>query len=130
MADEATCIEAPRIIKRITVSNLVAIAKGTIMKLSGDYTGVASSGADVFAGIAVEEKTASDGITEIGVAIDGVWDIVDSGTGITLGAQVCLSGVNVIRAAVAGDLLTGLAFGKAMETATGAERIRVRIGHV
>ena len=127
----AVCIEAPRVIKRYTVSNLVAIPKGTILKLSGDNTAIASAAADVFAGIAVEEKTASDGIVEIGAAIDGVWDIeTHANAGITLGGIVSLSGLNVIKQATEAEMVTGAAFGKALETASASEVIRVRLGFI
>ena len=126
----AVCIEAPRVIKRYTVSNLVAIPKGTILKLSGDNTAIASAAADVFAGIAVEEKTASDGIVEISAAIDGVWDIETAATTITLGGIVSLSGLNVIKQATEAEMVTGAAFGKALETASVSEVIRVRLGFV
>jgi len=129
MANEAVCIELPRVIKRIYVSDLVAIPLGTILKLSGDNTGIASSGADVFCGITIEEKTASDTLTNIGVALDGVWDIVcNSNAGITLGGMVVLSGTNVIRQSVEADFPLGAVFGKAMEAAGAAERISVRLG--
>lgn len=130
MANEAVCIETPKIIKRYTVANETAIAKGTILKLSGDNTAIASSGADVFAGIAIEEKTASDGILEIAAAIDGVWELTSSGTNITLGGIVSLSGANLIKQAVEAETVTGAAFGKALEAATGSEVIRVRLGVV
>ena len=129
MANEAVCIELPRVIKRIYVSDFVAIPLGTILKLSGDNTGIASSGADVFCGITIEEKTASDTLTNIGVALDGVWDIVcNSNAGITLGGMVVLSGANVIRQSVEADFPLGVVFGKAMEAAGAAERISVRFG--
>lgn len=129
MANEAVCIEAPRIIKRYTVADGTGITKGTILKLSGDNTAIASSGADVFAGIAMEEKTASDGITEIAAAIDGVWDLTcNAGAGITLGGIVSLSGANLIKQAVEAETVTGAALGKALETATASEVIRVRLG--
>jgi hypothetical protein len=132
MANEAVCIETPKIIKRYTVADGTGIAKGTILALSSDpNTAAASSAADVFAGIAIEEKVISDGITEIAAAIDGVWDIkCNAGTGITLGGIVSLSGANLIKQATAGELLTGAAFGKILETASASEVCRVRLGLV
>ena len=131
MANEAVCIEAPRIIKRYSVVNGTAIAKGTILKLSGAdlYADASAADGDLFAGIAVEEKTASDTITNIGAAIDGVWDIkCNAGVGITLGGICSLSGANLIKQAEAGDLLNGAAFGKVLETAATNEVVRVRLG--
>ena len=128
MANEAVCIEKPTIIKRITVADGTAITKGTLLKLSGDYTGIASSSTDVFGGITLEEKTASDGVTEISVAYDGVWDLTCTGSGVTLGAIVVLSGANLIRNAVEADLVLGKVVGKAEEAGSASEVIRVRVG--
>ena len=129
MTNEAVCIEAPKIIKRYTVANGTAIPKGTILKLSGDNTASASTGADVFAGIAIEEKTANDGITEIGGAIDGVWDLhCNAGAGIALGGIVSLSGTNLIKQATEAEMVAGKAFGKVLETASVNEIVRVRLG--
>ena len=130
MANEAVCIEAPRIIKRYTVENAIAIAKGTILELAGDNKAAASSGAGLFAGIAVEEKTAGDGIVEIGAAIDGVWDLTATATPITLGGMVSLSGANLIKQAVEAETVTGAIIGKALEAASASEVIRVRLGAV
>ena len=74
----AVNIEAPRIIVRRTVSTTAAIPKGTLLKFDSSPNTVAATGAqnDLFAGIAVEEKvTTETDITNIGVALDGVWDI-------------------------------------------------------
>lgn len=124
-------LEAPRIIKRFTVADGTAIPKGTLLKLSGDLTAIASSGADVFAGIAIEEKTASDGIVEIAAAIDGVWDLeVVAGGSVTLGAWVVLSGLNVIKNAAEADTILGKVVGKAMEAGSAGEVIRVQVGNL
>ena len=132
MANEAVNIEAPRIIKRYNVADAAAIPKGTILMMSGAslYALASSGNAPVFAGIAVEEKTGGDGVGEIGAAIDGTWDIFQCGTASTQGAIVCLSGANLVRTAVAGDLLTGAAFGKLLETGTASAANRVRLGLV
>lgn len=131
MANEAICIEKPTIIKRYSVVDGNAIAKGTILALSGAefYALPSTVICDKFAGIAIEEKTASDGILEIGAAIDGVWDIVcQADTTVTLGNLVCLSGANLIRDSAEADFPLGKPFGKAQETGSTSERIRVRLG--
>jgi hypothetical protein len=130
MADEAVCIETPTKFARYTVADGTGIAIGTMLQLSGDNTASAHSGdADVFAGIAWEEKTANDGITEITAALNGVWDLTDGGDSATLGALLALDGTaNETRPAVAGDLLTGSVVGKALEAAAANEVIRVRVG--
>jgi hypothetical protein len=131
MANEAVTIETPTKFARYTVADGTGIAVGTLLKLSGDNTAIASSADnDVFAGIAWEEKTASDGITEITAALNGVWDLKDSGAGITLGAICNVGGANLIIASAAADLLTGSVVGKVLETASASEVVRVRVGGV
>lgn len=136
MANEAVCIETPKIIKRYTVLDANAITYGAILVLSGGAinTAMTSSTAHTvstpFAGIAIEEKTASDGITEIGAAIDGVWDIKWGIGASVVGDIVCLSGANLVRTAIAGDLINGAAFGKVLEPAAGSSVSRVRVGLV
>lgn len=133
MANEAVCIEAPESheIRRYTVADGTGIAKGTLLKLADPNTASATSADnDPFAGIALEEKTANDGITEISAAVGGIWDLKDSGAGITAGAIVNIGGANVIIASAAADLLTGSVVGKALETAGAAEVIRVAVGKV
>lgn len=129
MANEAVCIEPYTLTTRYTVATGTAIAKGTILKLSADpNTAIASSGADVFAGIALDTKTATDNVSEISAALDGTWDIVAAGSAITLGSMVALSGANLIRASVEADFPLGAVFGKCLETASASERVRVRVG--
>ena len=129
MANEAVNIEAPRIIKRRTVANANAIAKGTVLYFSSDpNTASATSAADQsFAGIAVEEKGAMDGITEIGAAMDGVWDMKDAGAGIALGVACAIGGANLVVTADANDILNGAWVGYTEETASASEVIRVRL---
>lgn len=129
MANEAVCIELPKTIKRYTVAD-TAFPKGSLLKVADPNTASLATGTgEAFAGITVEEKVVSDGILEIACAIDGVFDILATAPAITCGAIVVMSGANTIRAAVAGDLLTGAVVGKALETGSaGSEVIRVRLG--
>ena len=133
MANEAVNIELPRIIKRYTVYDSQAIPLNTILTFSGPLQVKASSGAtDTFAGIAIEEKTASDGILSIGVAKDGVWDLYcGGGTTVTTGELVHISGPNTIEGDVTEALLiAGALVGKSDEdVAIGTpETIRVHVG--
>lgn len=128
MANEAVCIELPKMIVRRTCANATAIPKGTILKLTDPNTAAASAADnDVFAGIAVEEKTASDGITNIAAALDGVFDITTTAAAITAGAVVNIGGANLVSTSAAADLLTGSVVGVAEETCTTTEVIRVRL---
>lgn len=129
MANEAVCIEKPTIIRRRTVADATAIALYTVMRFNtGDNVAIASSAADqCFAGISVEQKTASDGIVEIGCAMDGVWDLVDSGAGIALGVACAIGGANLIVTADAADFLNGAFLGYTREAASASERIGVEL---
>ena len=111
------------------VADAATIEKGTILKLSGDRTAIASSGLDVFAGIAAAEKEANDGATTIAAHTHGIFDLkIDDPATITLGAYVAVSGANLIRTAVEADFPAGKVIGKALEAGSDAEVIQVLIG--
>lgn len=130
MANEAVCLELPRVIKRYDVYEDIAITKGTLLKLSGDNLVAPSTGADVFIGIATEEKAADTG-QDIAVALDGVYDIkCNNAVEVTLGAIVVLSGPNIIKNAAEADLVLGKVVGKAEEAGSVNEVIRVRVGAI
>ena len=124
----ATCIETPTIFKRRVVADGAGIPIGTILKLTDGNVAVASSATnDPFAGIMWEEKTASDGMTEIVTAIDGVWDLVVDGS-ITNGGNVSLSGANTVKQSIEAETVTGAILGKALETGVHGAASRVRLG--
>ncbi len=126
----AECLEAPRRIVRRTVDSGTAIPKGTLMKFSGTpNTAAATAGAsDLFAGITVEEKVATESdILEVGCAIDGVWDIDTTAAAVTAGEMVEVGGANSVVASTDGDLEAGSLVGRAEETRDGTNRIRVRL---
>jgi hypothetical protein len=129
MANEAVCIETPTKFERKTVADGGAIPIGSIMQLSSDPNTVTiSDGDNVFGGIAWEEKTASDGITEITVAMNGVWDIKDSGAGMALGNICSVNGVNLVKTLIEADVVLGKAVGKVLETTAASEVVRVQVG--
>ena len=132
MANEAVNLELPRIIKRFTIYDTPAIPLNTLMKMSTDLHVAASSSTDVFAGICIEEKTTADGITNLGLAKDGVWDLyAGGGSTISVGELVKLSGANTIEGdVVEADIIAGKVVGKAYEAvAIGTpETIRVDVG--
>ena len=111
------------------VADGAGIEKGTICKLADPRTASASSAADVFAGVARREKIASDGRTRLSLIV-GPGDVLDmtnaSGT-ITAGGLVSLSGANLIKQATEAEVVTGAAFGKALETAAASEVIEVKL---
>jgi len=133
MANEAVIIElfnGGRPI-RYTVDNAIAIAKGTIMKISGDKTIAAhAAAADVpIAGIATHEKVASDGQNTMSVYTDGIFDIIAAAAGVTaLGARcACSATAQMIQAADATDLLQSSDVGMCLEAHANDEVAAVRV---
>jgi hypothetical protein len=126
MANELVNIELPKIIVNRVCATATAIPLGTLMKLSGTNTVIASSADnDVFGGITVEEFTGGEGLTHVACAMDGVWDTLTGGA-VTLGAMCNIGGANTVTASVAADLLTGSLCCKAEEAAGGAAVTRMR----
>lgn len=124
----AVCVEKPTLIIRRIVADGTAIPKGTVMKLSGENTAIASSADnDPFGGIIIEEKVINDGIVEVGCAMDGAWMIDTTGAAITVGQMVNLSAANQVAAAADADYEKGSIVGKAEMARDGNNRIRVRL---
>jgi len=128
MANEAVCIEAPKIIVNRICAEATNIPKGTIVQISGSPNTVSASSADndVFGGITVEEFKGGEGLTHVACAMDGAFNILTSGA-ITMGAIVNISAANTVNTSAAADLLTGSVVGKTEETAGGAATTRVRL---
>jgi hypothetical protein len=128
MANEAQCIEKPTIIKNRICADANAIPKGTIVYMTDGNIVVASSAADQpFAGITIEEKVALDGVTVVGCALDGIWDITTTNAAIDVGAAAAIGGANLIVAADAADILNGAFLGYVEEACVGTEVIRVAL---
>jgi len=133
MANEAVPIELPnggRII-RFTCADGTGIPKGTICQLSSDPATVTASSADnqTFAGIACEEKVASDGQTSIGLWTEGIFDVTCTAGGATLGNYVKIGGANTVTDADdAGAQGANETVGMALETGGASEVIRVAVG--
>ena|SRR3990167_3141002 len=130
MTNEAVNIELPTIIVSRNIADGTAIAKGTLLKLSGQNIGISANlDSMAFGGITVEEKTASDGITNIAVAMDGVYDLVvaTGSTAITCGAGATMSGTNLVRLAVEADYPLGAVIGNFEEPGAAGDTLRVRL---
>lgn len=115
---------------RYTVADGVGIEKGTLMYLSADPRTAAASSAEgqPFVGIAAHEKVASDGSTSISVYTNGIFDLKDSGSGVTLGDMVKLGGANLIATAdEAGANAEQEIVGMCLETASGSEIVQVKV---
>lgn len=94
MANEAVLRDRLEHAINFTCADGTAIEKGTLLKLTDPRTASASDGAgDVLAGIAMEEKEASNGITSIGVIRKGIFDMYCSGA-CPVGAPVMSAGVD------------------------------------
>lgn len=132
MANEAKAVELINEgeVLDFTVADGKNIPKGTICALSDPRTALASSGANVFAGIAATEKKANNGQTNLGLYTKGVFEITPvSGAGIVAGDIVKISGTNVIGTASATDLVNGKGLGKALETQSGSNKIEVQLNY-
>ncbi len=129
MADEAVCIETPSRFARFTIAAGSVLPVGTLMKLSADFTVVPTDSADdPFMGIVWEiASTATTTFTEITLALDGVWDILDGGAGSTRGTLLAVGGANTSVTADAADILNGAVIGYAEETAGAAATVRTRL---
>lgn len=129
MANEAVCIETPTIFERKTIVAGSVIPIGSIMQLSSDPNTVTiSDGDNVFGGICWEASAATDTFTELTVAMNGIWDIKDSGGAMALGNICSVNGVNVVKTLIEADVVLGKAVGKVQETASAGEVVRVAVG--
>ena len=122
MANEAVQVEGPYTAHDYTVNNTSGIEQFTLCVADGASRtarpSVAADSAPIFAGIAMDEKEASDGQTNLGLTKEGVFDLTaHANANCTQGAAVVISGINTIRDAVAGDLLTGAIVGHVIEGA-------------
>ena len=133
MAAEAVIIELlgnGGDVVRFTVDNAVAVPKGTLMYLSADPRTIAATAADgnIFVGVAAEEKVANDGKTSLGVYTHGIFDMKDSGAGMTLGDIAKINGANLIATAdEAGAQGVKEEVGIVLETAAASEVVAVLI---
>ena len=108
----------------MTCADGVGIEKGTLLKLSDPNTVAASDGdTDIIAGVAAEEKIASDGKTKIAVYRGGYF-IATAGGNCTVGKTL----MSYSSTGDANDLIDGTnaalyskAVGIALETATDGE---------
>jgi hypothetical protein len=130
MANEAVFLEIHQFApcKQYTCAAGTSISKGTLLKLSGDNTVIASSASDVYAGVAAMDKDGTDSSTKISVYVPfggNKFDMKCASGAVTLGAVVVLSGANLIRNAVEADLVLGKIIGTAQEAGTADEVISV-----
>ena len=128
MANEAIQVEGPYAVYDLTVATGTAIPQFTLLQLTDNRTGSASSGAQVWGGIAMTEKTTTDGVVNMGAAKSGIWNLKDSGSGGSAGALVVLAAANTIKDAIAADLLTGKVIGRRLQDASASEVTEIQLG--
>lgn len=127
MANEAIQVEGPYEAHDYTVATGTAVPQFTLMELSDPRTASASSGANVFAGIAATEKTTTDGVINLGLFTRGTFVLTDSGAGIAVGARVMLAAANTIKTADAAGIAAGKDFGVALEAIGAGTTGEVRV---
>ena len=130
MTNEAIQVEGPYTSHDWTVNSVSGIPQFSLCVGEDPRTakaGVAGDSAPVFAGIALTEKDSTSDATNLGLTKEGIFDLVDAGGGGSAGAQVVISGINTVRDAVAGDLLTGAIVGTRLEDASASEVKEVQL---
>ena len=131
MANEAVLREWQEDPIDFIVSDTAGIEKGTVLKLIDERRAEASASNDSSvapAGIAHREKIANDGRTRLAVYRKGIFDMYQlSGSNITTGDQVKISGVNLIVAYLKDGTEDHLALGKSLGTNTAANQELIQI---
>ena len=130
MANEAVLLIETELPIPFTCDNAVGIEKGTLLKMTDPMIVAATTAADeVFAGVAAEEKIASDGKTKIGVYMKGIFKMtVVAGGTTTVGNEVVLGGANQIDHFDTLDREVGKTIGRALETGAAGETVAVLVG--
>lgn len=134
MANEAVIIELLGWPKGLPIRYTIAegsagtdIAKGTLMKITDPRTIAATSADnDPFAGILAVEKEGGDDSVTATVYTFGIFDLKDSGAGVTVGEKVSIAGANTVSKVAAADLLFANV-GVALETASASEVFAVLV---
>lgn len=114
---------------RYTCADNTGIAKGAVLELTTPRTVKLGSAVDKpLVGIAAEEKVADDGITNISVYTNGIFQLKCATTQCEIGDQVSLAAAdNTVALSSSLDLEKGWSLGYAIETiaigSTGMVRI-------
>lgn len=130
MANEAILKQEYSLPIQRTCADGTGIEQGAILKLTdGNTAALADGDEDYVAGIVQTEKIASDGTTSVSVYIDGVFDLVLSGS-VTAGQAVSThassGGSNVVAASTA-TAVGAKTLGIALEDGTEGETILVEL---
>ena len=122
MADEAELIIETELPIMFTCADGTGIAKGAILVMTDPMTAALAAGSeDIVAGIAAEEKIASDGKTKIAVYREGIFRVLAGGA-ITVGDAVITNAGTatneVLTAGVNAEDILGVALETAADTDT------------
>lgn len=130
MANEATLWMELDLPIPFTVADGAGIEKGTVCKMTDPMTAAAATADnDVFAGIAAEEKIASDGRTKLGLYRRGIFKmVIEAGNSTTVGQDVVIKGTNTIGGYTTLDDEKGYVIGTALETGAAGESVLVLVG--
>ena len=124
MVGEATLIFETEAPIPFTCAEGAGIAKGTLLELTDPMTVVAVSGADKpIAGIAAEEKVASDGRTKIAVYRRGIFKMLAGESAILIGSP--LTSHSVVNEVILQDAANTHTLGRAYEAASDTETLIV-----
>ena len=126
MANEWTILTELEPAVGFTVTNGTGIEKGTLLKLTDNMNAIITDGsANKVAGIAAEEKVASDGKTELGVYLRGIFKCTAGGT-ITVGDGLIseAGGTKEVLADTA-PADNAAVFGIALQDATDGQTLKV-----
>lgn len=120
MALECTLVVETELPVSFTCADGAGIEKGTVLKITDPMTASAADGdGDVIAGIAAEEKIASDGKTTIAVYRRGIFKGFAGADGVTVGLSIQTDvGTGAANELVDTDAGTNAIVGIALETAT------------
>jgi len=106
-----------------TVADGTGIEKGSVLKLTDPMTAALTTGdTDAVAGIAAEEKIASDGKTKLGVYREGIFKGYAGAAGVTVGMGIITdTATGAANELVVADVNSEHIVGIALETATDGE---------
>lgn len=123
MALETTLVYETELPIAFTCADGTGIEKGAILKLTDPNTVATTSGdTDPVAGIAAEEKIASDGKTKIAVYRGGIFKGYAGAAGVTAGMAIITdTATGAANELVVADINSEHIVGRALETATDTE---------
>lgn len=123
MALETTLVYETSLPIPFTCADVTGIEKGAILKIADPNTvSITAGDTDPVAGIAAEEKIASDGKTKIAVYTRGIFKGYAGAAGVTAGMAIITdTGTGAANELVVADVNSEHIVGRALETATDGE---------